>query len=146
VLVPDLTFRDDIKLNPRLRLHGGCGTLASLAPDIAPFGITMARSSRQDIRRGDFVYAPQRYELHLANKPDDDRFDLVEMRRQITNLRSQHSDNLLATSRLNRFLVKVAFLSEPIDAAHEQHLKHEFVRTLRSVEAIVSRGRSAREN
>jgi hypothetical protein len=80
----------------------------------------------------------------LANKPDDDRLDLVEMRRQITNLRSQHSDNLLVTSRLNRFLVKIAFLSEPKDAAHEQHLRFEFVRTLQAVEGIVSRGRSVK--
>ncbi|PDT64285.1 hypothetical protein CO683_39230 [Bradyrhizobium ottawaense] len=80
----------------------------------------------------------------MANTPDDDRLDLIEMRRQITNLRSQHSDNLLVTSRLNRFLVKIAYLSEPKNAAHEQHLKHEFVRTLRSVEAIVSRNRSAK--
>jgi len=80
----------------------------------------------------------------LANKPDGDLFDLVEMRRQITNLRSQHSDNLLVTSRLNRFLVKIAVLSEPKNAAHEQHLKHEFVRTLRSVEEMVSRGRSTK--
>ena len=29
-LVPDLTFRDDIKLNPRLRLHPSCGALTSL--------------------------------------------------------------------------------------------------------------------
>ncbi|MDH2341513.1 hypothetical protein [Bradyrhizobium sp. SSUT77] len=54
--VPDLTFRGGIKLNPRFRLHRGYGALASLAPDIAPFGFTMARSSRQDIRRGGFVH------------------------------------------------------------------------------------------
>ena len=43
----------------------------------------MARSSRQDTRRGGFVYLPQRYELHLANKPGDDRFEWkgVERRR-----------------------------------------------------------------
>lgn len=104
----------------------------------------MARSSRQDTRRGGFVYTPQRYELHLANKPDDDRFDFVEMRRQITNLRSQHSDNLLVTSLLNRFFVKIAFLSEPNDVAHAQHLRSEFARTLQRVEAIVSRTPSAK--
>jgi hypothetical protein len=106
----------------------------------------MARSSRQDTRRGGFVYLPQRYELHLANKPDDDRFDLVEMRRQITNLRSQHSDNLLVTSRLNRFFVKIAFLSEPKDAAHAQHLRSEFARTLQGIETIVTRRPSAKRS
>jgi hypothetical protein len=45
---------------------------------------------------------------------------------------------------LNRFLVKIAFLSEPKDAAHEQHLRFEFVRTLQAVEGIVSRGRSVK--
>jgi hypothetical protein len=99
----------------------------------------MARSSRQDTRRGGFVYTPQRQELHLAKKSDDDPFDLVEMRRQITTLRSQHSDNLRITSRLNRFLVKIAFLSEPKDAAHAQHLRSEFARTLQTIGAISSR-------
>jgi len=82
----------------------------------------------------------------LANKPDDDRFDLVEMRRQITNLRSQHSDNLLVTSRLNRFFVKIAFLSEPKDAAHAQHLRSEFARTLQGIETIVTRRPSAKRS
>ncbi|OSI34069.1 hypothetical protein BST65_02070 [Bradyrhizobium canariense] len=66
------------------------------------------------------------------------------MRRQITNLRSQHSDNLLVTSRLNRFLVKIAFLSEPKDAAHARHLQSEFARMLRTVDEMVSRGRSTK--
>jgi hypothetical protein len=101
----------------------------------------MAQPSRQDIRRGGFVYPTQ---ASLANMPDDGRLDLVEMRRQITNLRSQHSDNLLVTSRLNRFLVKIAFLSEPEDAAHARHIRSEFARTLRSVEEMVSRSRSAK--
>ena len=61
--------------------------------------------------------------------PDDEPFNLVEIRRQLTKLRSRHSDNLLVTSRLNRFLVKIAFLSEPKDTAHEQHLRSEFVQT-----------------
>ena len=104
----------------------------------------MARSSRQDTRRGGFVYTPQRYELHLANKPDDDRFDLVEMRRQITNLRSQHSDNLLVTSLLNRFFVKIAFLSEPRDVAHGHYLRSELARTLEKIEAIASRSPSGK--
>ncbi|OSI78645.1 hypothetical protein BSZ22_02700 [Bradyrhizobium canariense] len=64
------------------------------------------------------------------------------MRRQITNLRSQHSENLLVTSRLNRFLVKIAFLSEPKDAAHARHLHSEFARTLQRVVAIAARDQS----
>lgn len=61
------------------------------------------------------------------------------MRRQLTALRSQHSDNLSIASLLNRFLVKVAFLSEADNLAHEQHLRAEFVKTLKKVEAIASR-------
>ncbi|QHP74244.1 hypothetical protein EI171_21040 [Bradyrhizobium sp. LCT2] len=80
----------------------------------------------------------------MKRQSDSAPLDLIEMRRQLTAMRSQHSDDLLVTSRLNRFLVKIAFLSEPKNAAHEQHLKHEFVRTLRSVEAIVSRSRSVK--
>jgi hypothetical protein len=108
---------------------------------LPPSGLTMVKPSRHYIRRGGFVYRSQPYEISLANRPDDDRSDLVEMRRQITNLRSQHSDNLLVTSRLNRFLVKIAFLSEPKDAAHARHLQSEFARMLRTVDEIVSRGR-----
>ncbi|OSI63687.1 hypothetical protein BSZ21_23905 [Bradyrhizobium canariense] len=80
----------------------------------------------------------------IWNRPNDDRPDLVEIRRQITNLRSQHSDNLLVTSRLNRFLVKIAFLSEPKDAAHALHLQSEFARMLLTVDEIVSRGPSTK--
>ncbi|WP_342739730.1 hypothetical protein [Bradyrhizobium sp. B117] len=65
--------------------------------------------------------------------------DLIEMRRQLTALRSQHSDDLAIASLLNRFLVKVAFLSEPKDREHEQYLRAEFAETLKKVEAIISR-------
>ncbi|OPY94430.1 hypothetical protein A5906_14025 [Bradyrhizobium sacchari] len=61
------------------------------------------------------------------------------MRRQLTALRSQHLDNLAIASLLNRFLVKVAFLSEPKDQDHERYLRSEFVQTLKKVEAMISR-------
>nr|WP_249812182.1 hypothetical protein [Bradyrhizobium sp. 173] len=66
------------------------------------------------------------------------------MRRQLTVLRSQHSENLGIASLLNRFLVKIAFLSEPRDVAHVQYLRSEFARTLQKVEAIASRSPSAK--
>ncbi|PDT66351.1 hypothetical protein CO683_28635 [Bradyrhizobium ottawaense] len=75
----------------------------------------------------------------MKRRSDSAPLDLIEMRRQLTAMRSQHSDNLAIASLLNRFLVKVAFLSEPKDAAHAQHLRSEFARTLRSVEGIASR-------
>lgn len=75
---------------------------------------------------------------------DDATLDLFEMRRQLAALRSQHSEDLVVVSLINRFLVTVAFLSAPIDRAHEQHLRSEFTHTLQKVEAIVSRPSSAK--
>jgi hypothetical protein len=47
---------------------------------------------------------------------------------------------------LNRFFVKIAFLSEPKDAAHAQHLRSEFARTLQGIETIVTRRPSAKRS
>lgn len=80
----------------------------------------------------------------MEKQPNHEPLDLVEMRRQLTVLRSQHSDNLGIASLLNRFLVKIALLSEPRDVAHAQHLRSEFARTLQKVEAIASRTPSAK--
>ena len=74
----------------------------------------------------------------MKRPSDREPLDLIEMRRQLTALRSQHSDNLAIASLLNRFLVKVAFLSEPKDPEHEQYLRSEFAQTLKKVEAITS--------
>ncbi|MDA9506122.1 hypothetical protein XI09_16070 [Bradyrhizobium sp. CCBAU 11386] len=68
----------------------------------------------------------------------------MEMRRQLTALRSQYSDNLAIASLLNRFFVKVAFLSEPKDQDHEQYLRSEFAETLKKVETIISRKPTAK--
>ena len=78
----------------------------------------------------------------MREQPDHETLDLVEMRRQLTALRSKHSDNLLITSLLNRFFVKVAFLVKPTDLTHEQYLKSEFERTLIKVRGIVERTKS----
>jgi hypothetical protein len=64
------------------------------------------------------------------------------MRRQLTALRSKHSDNLLIASLLNRFLVKVAFLAEPTDPSQEQYRRSEFERTLMKVREIAARTQS----
>nr|AWM10776.1 hypothetical protein CIT39_32905 [Bradyrhizobium symbiodeficiens] len=80
----------------------------------------------------------------MTNEPTDDPLDLMEIREQIRVLRSKHSDNLPLTAILNRFLVKISFLSEPRDAAHMQRLRFEFGRTLQSVEAILARGHSTK--
>ncbi len=80
----------------------------------------------------------------MKKQPDHEQLDLMEMRRQLTALRSQHSDNLAIASLLNRFLVKIAFLSEPTDPKHEQYLRSEFAETLKKVKAIISRNPAAK--
>jgi hypothetical protein len=77
-------------------------------------------------------------EHHLKRHSSRETLDLIEMRRQLTVLRSRHSDNLLIASLLNHFIVKIAFLSEPKDPGHEQHLRSEFVQTMKKVEAITT--------
>jgi hypothetical protein len=78
----------------------------------------------------------------LREQPDHETLDLIEMRRQLTALRSKHSDNLLIASLLNRFFVKIAFLVKPIDLAHEQYLKSEFERALTKVKEIAAQTKS----
>lgn len=67
----------------------------------------------------------------MKSQSDRETVDLIEMRRQLTTLRSQYSDNLRIASLLNHFLVKIAFLSE-------QRLRSQFLETLKKVEAIAS--------
>jgi hypothetical protein len=78
----------------------------------------------------------------LKKQSERETLDLIEMRRQLTTLRSQHSDNLSVASILNRFLVKIAFLSQPEDPEHEQYLRSEFERTLTKVTEISARTKS----
>lgn len=83
-------------------------------------------------------------EFNLKSQSDRETVDLIEMRRQLTTLRSQFSDDLRIASLLNHFLVKIAFLSEPHDAEHEQRLRSQFLETLKKVEAITSRKPAAK--
>ena len=110
-------------------------------PDIAVVRSTLAKSPRQHTRCSDFAAGWSR-ELHLREQPQHETLDLVEMGRQLTALRSKHSDNLLIAALLNRFLVKIAFLVEPADLAQEQYLKSEFERTLAKVKEITARTKS----
>lgn len=139
-LVPDLTSHGPIKLNPRIRLRRCYVTLASSQRTLplirVPSGEAVAPIYSARRPR---LFAELSREFHLKTQPDHETLDLIEMRRQLTALRSQHSDNLSIASLLNRFLVKVAFLSEPGNLAHEQHLRAEFVKTLKKVDAIASR-------
>ncbi|KGT73771.1 hypothetical protein MA20_41950 [Bradyrhizobium japonicum] len=74
----------------------------------------------------------------MKRQSDSGALDLLEMRRQLTALRSRYSENLLVASLLNRFLVKIALLSEPNDDEHGQHLQSEFAQTLKKVDTITS--------
>ncbi|BAR53475.1 hypothetical protein ACVIWV_001941 [Bradyrhizobium diazoefficiens] len=64
--------------------------------------------------------------------------DLGEIRRQITALRSRHSENLRITYLLNRLLIKIAYLSEPESAAHAEQLREAFARTIADIEKRVT--------
>ena len=65
--------------------------------------------------------------------------DLIDVRRQLTALRSLHSDDRPITTLLNRLLVKIAYLSEPKNRAHERQLRQAIIRTMDEVAAITSR-------
>ena len=74
----------------------------------------------------------------MAKQPDHEPLDLVEMRRQITALRSRHSDNDRVTYLLNRLLIKIAYLTEPESTAHAEWLRDAFERTVEEVEKILA--------
>jgi hypothetical protein len=78
----------------------------------------------------------------LEEQPDHEALDLVEIRRQLTALRSQHSDKLQIATLLNRLLVKIAFLSEPTDLAHAEYLRLEIEKTFAKVKEISARTKS----
>lgn len=138
--VPDLTRSRYIKLNSRLRLQPYLQLLTFGHRTLPRPGPPKVKSSRQYIRRdASFDHGP----FQLEEQPDHDRLDLVEMRRQLTALRSQYSDNLQFASLLNRLLVKVAFLTEPTDLAHERYLQSEFERTLAKVKQIAAGANAA---
>ncbi|MGY4408703.1 hypothetical protein ACVWW4_000439 [Bradyrhizobium sp. LB7.1] len=65
-----------------------------------------------------------------------------KMRRQLTALRSQHSDNLRIATLLNRLLVKIAFLTEPKDLANAKYLRSEIEKTFAKVKEISARTKS----
>jgi hypothetical protein len=77
--------------------------------------------------------------IAMNSEPRVQPLDLIEVRRQLTALRSLHSDDRLITTLLNRLLVKIAYLSEPKNRAHERQLRRAIIRTMDEVEAITSR-------
>jgi hypothetical protein len=57
------------------------------------------------------------------------QIDLLEVRRQLIAMRSQHMDDRKVTLRINRLLGKLAHLHEPENPAHERRLKKLIKRT-----------------
>ena len=72
--VPDLTWRDGIKLNLQVRLPSPLRALVCVHPDIAPSRKTLAERGRQHTRRVGFCFRPLN-ELNLSNRSEDNRFD-----------------------------------------------------------------------
>jgi hypothetical protein len=77
----------------------------------------------------------------LKRPSKHETLDLGEMRRQITALRSRHSENLRITDLLNRLLIKIAYLSEPESAAHAEQLREAFARMMADIEKRIPKNR-----
>jgi len=62
--------------------------------------------------------------------------DLIEVRRQLVAMRSQHSHNRNVTSLINKLLGKLAYLHHPRDRRHEERLMTAISATLQTIEHI----------
>lgn len=102
-----------------------------------PVRVHPGEPSRHHTRRVGFVRWP-RASIILKRPSKHETLDLGEMRRQITALRSRHSENLRITYLLNRLLIKIAYLSEPESAAHAEQLREAFARTMADIEKRVT--------
>jgi hypothetical protein len=83
----------------------------------------------------------QRISKHPAScrqKTELPPLDLPELRRQLVALRSRHSHKKRATTLINRLLVKIAYLHEPENKAHERRLQSLIAKTIQTVEEIDS--------
>jgi hypothetical protein len=73
------------------------------------------------------------------------QLDLLDVRRQLVEMRSLHSNDPRITAAINRLISNLAHLSEPEDRRDEQRLLSMVAKTLQRVEAILSRdGRDAK--
>lgn len=64
--------------------------------------------------------------------------DLVEIRRQLTAVRSLHSDDRRITHEINNLIRKLAHLHGPQSRRHEESLRRIILRTIQRVDAILS--------
>ncbi|MGY4509033.1 hypothetical protein [Bradyrhizobium sp. USDA 3650] len=74
----------------------------------------------------------------ILQGPSKEPLDLVEMPREISVLRSRHSENGRVTNLLNKLMIKVAHLMEPENAAHAEQLRKAYERTMAEVERAVA--------
>jgi hypothetical protein len=73
------------------------------------------------------------------------QLDLLDVRRQLVEMRSLHSKDPRITAAINRLISKLAHLSEPKNRRDEQRLLSMIGKTLQRVETILSsNGREAK--
>jgi len=73
----------------------------------------------------------------LSRKPEfDPKIDLLEIRRRLVAMRSQHSHDRSVTAPINKLLGKLAYLREPRDRWHEKRLMRTISKTLQTIERI----------
>jgi hypothetical protein len=90
-----------------------------------------------------FGYAEPTFYQLMTRKPAPAQLDLLDLRRQLVEMRSLHSGDPRITTAINRLISKLAHLSEPEDLRHEDRLRRSVARTIEKVETIIS-SRSSR--
>jgi hypothetical protein len=74
----------------------------------------------------------------MKQNPSSPRLDLIDVRRQLIEMRSSHSSDPLIAAAINRLISKFAHLSEPKNKREELRLSNMIKKTLQRVEAILS--------
>ena len=64
--------------------------------------------------------------------------DLMEIRRQLTVMRSLHSQDQRITHEINNLIRKLAHLHQPKNRRHEESLRRIISRTVKRVDDILS--------
>jgi hypothetical protein len=77
---------------------------------------------------------------HMKNFHFDTPLDLIEVRRQLTAMRSLHSNDPRITTAINRLLGKLAHLNQPENRRHEEQLLKIIAKTLQHIDEILSNG------
>jgi hypothetical protein len=70
------------------------------------------------------------------SKGFEPKIDLLEIRRQLTAIRSRRSQDKSVTKPINALLSKLSYIREPKNRAHEQHLTEAIKKTMEKVGQI----------